>query len=250
MAQSLNITNTLGKVVTLQNPDTNASDITVDIDKLVVKDSAGNVGIGINPITSSLPTVHSHYGMFVGTSEVSINLNTYYNNGWKYITSAPASQIYNNGGNYYWKMAPTGTAGNTATLVDVMTLDVLGNLLLKSGTGGLGYGTGAGGTVTQLTSKGTTVTLNKPTGQIVTHNQTLAAGAEVTFALFNSLITANDMLIAHHNEASGTADPSAYRISTVYTTTGAARITIKNVSAGSLSEPIPINFTIIKGATA
>ena len=51
-----------------------------------------------------------------------------------------------------------------------MRIDTSGNLLLTSGTGGIGYGNGSGGTVTQLTSKSTAVTLNKPNGLIIILN--------------------------------------------------------------------------------
>ena len=55
-----------------------------------------------------------------------------------------------------------------------------GNVLVTS-PAGLGYGPGAGGTVTQATSKSTAVTLNKPSGQITMHNGSLGAGASAMF---------------------------------------------------------------------
>ena len=54
----------------------------------------------------------------------------------------------------------TGDVQNSSVIVDDY-----GNLTLNLGTGGLGYGAGAGGTVTQLTSKYTAVTLNKQIGR-------------------------------------------------------------------------------------
>lgn len=45
------------------------------------------------------------------------------------------------------------------------------------GTGGIGYQTGSGGTVTQATSKSTAVTLNKLSGRITLNAEALAAGA-------------------------------------------------------------------------
>ena len=71
-------------------------------------------------------------------------------------------------------------------------IDSSGNVLVTS-VAGLGYGTGAGGTVTQATSKSTAVTLNKPTGQITTHNAALAADTTVSFLVNNSLITTSDL---------------------------------------------------------
>lgn len=118
-----------------------------------------------------------------------------------------------------------------------------GNLIAIGATG-IGYGTGAGGTVTQATSKSTVVTLNKPTGQIITNNAALAAGASVTFGLANSLITANDTVIVNGIDALALS----YRIEIGASAAGSTNIRVTNLTAGSLSDAIPINFAIIKGA--
>lgn len=112
--------------------------------------------------------------------------------------------------------------------------------------GGLGYGTGSGGTVTQGAGSGkaTAVTLNKPTGQITMNNAALAAGASIGFTLTNSVVATNDILIVTANNNSN------YRVENSYTTAGSAGIRITNVTGGSLSEAVVINFAIIKGASA
>src|SRR6185369_12062510 len=66
---------------------------------------------------------------------------------------------------------------------------------VTSSSGGIGYETGAGGTVSQSTSKSTGVTLNKITGQITLNGAALAAGGIVSFVLTNSTIAATDQLI-------------------------------------------------------
>ena len=115
-----------------------------------------------------------------------------------------------------------------------------------SGTVPMGYNTGAGGTVAQVTSKSTSVTLNKPTGQITMHNAALAAGASVGFAVSNSLLTANDVVIVNR-----VGDlPDNYRIETAYINTGVFGIRVTNITAGSLSQSVVLNFAIIKGATS
>ena len=124
-----------------------------------------------------------------------------------------------------------------------MRIDTSGNVLVTNAAG-LGYGTGAGGTVTQATSKSTAVTLNKPTGNITMNNAALAASAAVVFTLNNSLITASDMVILT------AVNFSAYRISVQNLGTGAVNIEVINKSGGSLSEAVVINFAIIKGATS
>ena len=122
-------------------------------------------------------------------------------------------------------------------------IDVSGNLLLTSGTGALGYGEGAGGTVTQLTSKSTSVTLNKPTGQITMNNAALAAGASVVFTLNNSIISGTDTVCVDWNNGN-------YRITPYGSAAGSCAFIVQNVSAGSLSDALSLQFNVIKGATA
>lgn len=121
-----------------------------------------------------------------------------------------------------------------------LAVDDYANLLYVGG--GLGYGIGAGGTVTQLTSKSTAVTFNKPTGQVIMNNAALAAGASTQFQLTNSLITSSDVInINAYNNLN-------YRVESVYTTNGAAGIRVTNITASALSEALILTYTILKGA--
>lgn len=114
---------------------------------------------------------------------------------------------------------------------------------------GIGYGIGSGGTVTQLTSKATSVTLNKPCGQITMSNAALAAGASAGFAFYNSNIAITDNIIIQLK--GGTfASIGTYQTYVDYVQAGFCFIFIKNISAGSLSEAVGINFSIIKGVTS
>ena len=123
-----------------------------------------------------------------------------------------------------------------------------GALLETSPLYGIGYGPGAGGTVTQATSKATAVTLNKPCGQITTHNSSLAAGAMVQFVFNNSLLLAGDCVVA--SQYGFSVNIAAYQIWASAVQAGQAVINVKNLTAGALSDAIPIQFTIIKGATS
>lgn len=120
--------------------------------------------------------------------------------------------------------------------------------LLQTGASQFGYGTGSGGTVTQSTSKSTAVTLNKPTGQITMNNASLAAGATVGFALNNTYISTSDTVIVTILDTSTTSTSNYQSWATVRS--NVCSINLKNNTAGSLSEAVIINFTIIKGATA
>jgi len=119
--------------------------------------------------------------------------------------------------------------------------DIIGSQYVLSGEQ-LGYTTDAQGTVTQATSKSTGVTLNKSAGQITMNNAALASVTNVTFTLTNSFISGNDVLIL--NVGSG-ATAGAYNCWVSGLSAGAATITLRNISGGSLSEAVVINFALI-----
>ncbi|CAB4147531.1 hypothetical protein UFOVP1614_41 [uncultured Caudovirales phage] len=108
----------------------------------------------------------------------------------------------------------------------------------------IGYASGAQTAVTQATSKSTGVTANTSAGQITMNNASLATATNVTFTLTNSLLSAKDVLIL--NVTNGTS--GAYNAFVSSMAAGSATITLRNISAGSLSEAVVINFAIIHGA--
>jgi hypothetical protein len=124
-----------------------------------------------------------------------------------------------------------------------MRIDTTGNVTVPS-VAGLGYGTGAGGTVTQGTSRTTAVTINKPTGAITM----FTAAGSLTWSQFtvnNSLVAATDTIII--NQKSGAVNYYVYQILSV--SAGSFNIGFASVSGVSSDAPI-LNFTIIKGVTA
>ena len=141
-------------------------------------------------------------------------------------------------------------AQDATTPVEQMRIDFNGNLLLTSGTGALGYGTGAGGTVTQLTSKSTAVTLNKPSGLVTMHNSALAAGESVTFLIANSLfnVLTDLCLITPFYRIT---DPTRYRIECIGNGGGSTiAVKVTNITGSSLSQEVEFRFVIIKGANS
>lgn len=116
---------------------------------------------------------------------------------------------------------------------------------LRSFLGKFGYG--AGGAATQATSKSTGVTLNTLSGQITLNGAALAASTSVGFTLTNSQIAATDIIIV--NIGSG-ATAASYVVGADAVAAGSCRIHLRNVSAGSLSEALVLNFNVIKGANS
>jgi hypothetical protein len=107
----------------------------------------------------------------------------------------------------------------------------------------LGYTAAAQGTVTQATSKSTAVTLNKSAGVITMNNASLATATNATFTLNNSLISANDTVIL--TISGGQATAGSYNVFANSLAAGSVSITLRNISGGSLSEAIVINFALI-----
>ena len=110
----------------------------------------------------------------------------------------------------------------------------------------IGYSAAAQGTVTQLTDKSTAVTLNKSMGRITMNAASLATATNATFTLNNNLISANDTVIL--TISGGQATAGSYNVFANALATGSVSITLRNISGGSLSEAVVVNFCIIHGA--
>ena len=106
-----------------------------------------------------------------------------------------------------------------------------------------GYTAAAQGSVTQATSKSTAVTLNKPAGVITMNNASLATATNATFTLNNSYISANDTIIL--TIAGGQTTPGSYNVFANALAAGSVSITLRNISGGSLSEAIVVNYCLI-----
>jgi hypothetical protein len=111
----------------------------------------------------------------------------------------------------------------------------------------IGYAASAQGTVTQATSKSTAVTLDKSMGRITMNNASLATATNATFTLNNSTISANDTVIL--TISGGQATAGSYNVFANALATGSVSITLRNISGGSLSEAVVINFCVIHGAS-
>ena len=136
----------------------------------------------------------------------------------------------------------TGTTNDDLNrTIERLAITGTGNVLVTGG-GVLGYGAGSGGTVTQITSKTTGVTINKPTGRITMHNAALGAGASVVFVVSNSTVTGHGVVLSG---AYRSVDPSSYRIELAFSGAGAFAIRVTNLTADSLSQALDINFSVL-----
>jgi hypothetical protein len=142
-------------------------------------------------------------------------------------------------------------AGKTLTTPNIGaatgTSLVATGIITSSGITGIGYATGAGGTVTQATSKVTAFTLSKVTGTITFAADALAADTSTAGAVWtNTAIAATDMVIFTH-VSGGTL--GGYNIACL-PAAGSATIYLRNITPGSLSEAPVFRFTVIKSVNA
>ncbi len=146
-----------------------------------------------------------------------------------------------------------GAATGTAVVTNNYALWVAGGTsrfdgaVLSTSTGGVGYAVGAGGAVTQLTNKSTGVTLNKICGQITMNAAALAATTTVSFILSNNTIAITDTIIVNIGSV-GTV--GSYEIWVSAVGTGSCTISLRNISAGSLSQAVVLNYAVIKTVNA
>ena len=179
-------------------------------------DSSGNVGIGVTDF--SVSGANAKFAVSGGV----VNFDNDQAIAWGGGTGRP------------------GVTGSKAT--GILTL-IGTNGVICTQESGLGYGTGAGGTVTQATSRTTGVTLNKPTGAI-----TLVSAAGSTswqsFTVANSIVSATD--VVHVCQKSGT-DLNEIHVTAVVS--GSFNVSFRTTGGTTTEQPV-FNFSVIKGATS
>ena len=155
-----------------------------------------------------------------------------------------------------------GTAQNALTPLLTVAPVLTGNLLsvvnnsavtvftvsdsgaaLSNSTGGIGYGTGAGGAVTQLTSRTTGVTINKTCGAITLFSAAGSASWQ-TFTVTNSLVAATDTIVV--NQKSGT---DLYMIAVTAVAAGSFNISFATTGGTTTEQPV-FNFSVVKAVVA
>lgn len=116
-------------------------------------------------------------------------------------------------------------------------------VIASTGTAGVGYSTGAGGTVTQAISRTNSVLLNKPTGAITLFS---AAGTTTatTFTVSNNIVAATDVVIL--NQKSGT---DLYDLMVTAVAAGSFNITFRTTGGTTTETPV-FNFAVIKAVAA
>lgn len=121
-------------------------------------------------------------------------------------------------------------------------------------TTSIGYPTGTGGTVTQLTSRTTGVTLNKITGAITLFAGSIGGHDADEFTLTNSTIDANDVVMLVIKSGADAATRKYYQVHAVAVAAGSCVISVGNIDNAAIpttgTDAPVVQFVVLKGAVA
>jgi hypothetical protein len=113
-------------------------------------------------------------------------------------------------------------------------------------TGTIGYAAGAYDTVTQANNKTTGVTINTPSGQIITASSQLAPSAQAVFVVTCAAVSTKDVVVI--SVASG-GTLGAYNVFIAAIADGSFTVVVKNSTNNAYSEAIHLNYAIFHTET-
>lgn len=140
----------------------------------------------------------------------------------------------------------TVTCGTlTAGAASVSSLASSGAATSSSPSAGVGYATGAGGTVTQATSRTTAVQIDKTCGSITMFSAAGSATA-ASFTVNNSTVGINDCIILNVRSSNAA---NKYLVDVTAVAAGSFEITFRTTAGTATDTPV-INFAVIKAVTS
>lgn len=145
------------------------------------------------------------------------------------------------------KLNISGLTSDKTTITAEIALLGASSIKSSSPTAGIGYGTGAGGTVAQATSKSTAVTVNAMCGAITMHNASLADATTVTFTVNNTSALATDIPKVIH-KSGGTL--GSYLVQAHTPAANSFKISVRNLSGGALGEALVLTFALERTVTS
>lgn len=228
MASTINAKNTSTGVVITPDASGQLELQTADTTRMTI-DVNGNVGVGTTSIPAACRIALVGGAICFGSS------------GQQTVQSI--SDDFGIGGNLTFAGGSSGFRWvNSGNSVQIMKIDSSNNVLVTTPSG-LGYGTGAGGTVTQGTSRTTAVTINKPTGQITMFTAAGSASWQ-NFTVNNSLVASTDTVTITYTGGSNSYIMVPFKVSA-----GSFSVWFFSITGTATDTPV-INFSIIKGATS
>jgi hypothetical protein len=191
-------------------------------------DASGNLGLGVTPSAWSVvgPALQVLNATFYGyANQARITANAYFNGSdFKYIASAAACEYRQTGGQHQWFNAASGTAGNTITFTQAMTLDASGNL---------GIGTSSPAQRLDVTGAANSVQarFGNVAGRGLTIGTAVVSGTNDAGVIFNAPTTEGTLIFQTNSTERARITSGGDLL--VGTTSGSSHVIKKAVSVGS-----------------
>jgi hypothetical protein len=164
------------------------------------------------------------------------------------------------GGSSRFSVSKAGNVSAAGTLAVTGASTLTGAVTFKaaaksdSATAGIGYATGAGGTVTQASSRTTGVTLDKICGEITLVAGTISGHEADAFVLTNSTIAATDTVVVNIKSGVAAGTAKYYSVNVIGVAAGSCTISVGNLDNGTIpstgTDTPVLNFAVIKAVAA
>ena len=205
--------------------------------------NAATFYIGNAPVAGTNATITNPYSlMVVGNSRFFGNIIGTVANGNSnvYIATANGNVTIAAVGNT--TLTITGTGANLFGTANISGAAWIGGNLRVNSATGLGYTSSVTGTVAQITSRNTAVTLSNISGAITLFSSTTTANTFNLFTVTNTTVAAADVIII--NQQSGTA--GSYILNVANVAAGSFAIQVFNAVAVTGAESPIISFAVLK----
>ena len=250
----MSIGNAIAKTITIGN-ETGAT-------ALNLKAGTGNIdiqGVAATTITIGDAAQTGTIGLGVSTADMTLNLGT--GAGVHTInigTGGTGADVITIGGNVGtlaidtgdWDISTTGAMTGIGAITSDGAIATTSSVKSSSASAGIGYATGAGCAVTQITSRTTGVTCTGVSGAITTDTTSLAAEADATFTVTNTSVAIGDVIVLSERSGSN-GGMTSVEVGAV--AAGSFNIdVVNNNAAGGTAETgaIIINFAVIKAVSS
>lgn len=143
-----------------------------------------------------------------------------------------------------------GTYATAMSLTSAGALTTISSIKSSSASAGIGYATGAGCAVTQITNRSTGVTCTGVSGAITTDTTSLAAEATAKFTVTDTSVAVGDTVVVSQRSGSNSGGTIVH-VTTVAAGSFEIAVHNGNIAAGTAETgAIIINFAVIKAVSS
>ena len=241
-----------GRLITATGPITK---LTIKASSTVTwGDPLGYSAGWVRAASATIPAEYIALGNSSGGDEISVCKNCTIDFGTGSTATAGDNLFVSTTAGQYTATGPTVTGGQIIgemVSAQVGRIELAGSLLTsESPSQGIGYATGAGGAVTQLTNRTTGVTVNTICGTITTVTTSLAAEVSASFIVTNSRVAIGDVVVACIQSGSNGGNTDVV-VTIVTAGTFTLMVANNNAAAGTAETgALLINFAVVKAVSS